>query len=131
VDEDTSRSALLEDGWFWTGLGLALTSPSGNPPIVRVDAPPGTYGVEAATTPIARAPWFSGIRRWRRRAFGQETPSEMVPLGPHDGSSGTVRVTLPDTLSGHHVLGIRLIRPARRPRPRRRSIRSNKSDSAL
>jgi arylsulfatase A-like enzyme len=111
VDEDTPRAALREEGWFWTGRGLALTNTPGGAPVVRIAAPPGTYAVEAATTPIPRPPWFSGIRRWRRRAFGKDTPSDVVPLGPHDASSGTVRVTLPDTLTGHHVLGLRLIPP--------------------
>lgn len=111
VHEDTPRGALLEPGWFWTGRGLALTAADGTAAVVRVPTPPGVYTVEAATIPIPRAPWLSGIRRWRRRAFGAETPSAVVPLGTHDGTAGAVTVPLTDSLRGHHVLGLRLVPP--------------------
>jgi hypothetical protein len=43
----------------------------------------------------------------------------MVPLGPHDTSTGSLQVTLPDTLAGHHVLGLRLTPPGATAEPER------------
>jgi arylsulfatase A-like enzyme len=116
IDEETSKSALLEPGWFATGRGLALTALPADPVAVRVEVPPGTYAVDAATTPVAPAPWFRGVSRWRRRAFQSETPSEYVPLGTHDGTGGQLRVDLKaDVLVRRHVLGIRLSPPGATP----------------
>jgi arylsulfatase A-like enzyme len=112
VDEETSKAELLEPGWFATGRGVALTTTGAQPLSVRLDVPPGTYAVDAATTPIASPPWFGGVRRWRRRAFQSETPTDYVALGVHDAGSGELRVGLPaDRLLRRHVLGLRLVPP--------------------
>src|SRR5262249_36419374 len=79
---------------------------------IDVDVPPGTYGIDAATTPIPPAPWFAGVARWRRKAFQSETPSDYVPLGTYDASTGDVRVDMSrEVLVGRHVLGLRLTPP--------------------
>lgn len=116
VREDTPESALLEPGWFATGRGLALTTRGADALAVHVDVPPGTYGVDAATTPVPAAPWFAGVSRWRRRAFQSETPSEYLALGTVDAPAGDVRVELSrDVLVGRHVLGLRLTPPGAAP----------------
>lgn len=112
VSEGTPRRALLEPGWFWTGRGLALVAGTGTALQARVRVPDGAYRVEAATRPIPPPPWFVGQGRWRRRAFRREEPSASVPLGAVEVRDGVGNIALPeDRLSGHHVLGLRLVPP--------------------
>ena len=112
VNEDTPRATLLAPGWFTTGRGIALTRPDQLPAAVTIEVPPGTYTVEAATTPIPPAPWLFGIGRWRRRAFRRDTPSEYRPLGTIAATSTPTRVDLSsELLSGAHLIGLRLSPP--------------------
>jgi len=117
IGPDTPIGALRAAGWMWTGRGIASLDPASEL-VAHVRVPSGTYGVEAATNPIAPPPWLFGRKRWRRRSFRHEEPSTYVPLGPTvRADDGMLVLRLPaDTMARQHVLAVRLTPPgATRP----------------
>jgi arylsulfatase A-like enzyme len=121
VRNDTPQATLTAPGWMWTGRGVGTLATDDTVP-VRIAVPPGDYRVDAATTPIDSPPWFSGRRRWKKRAFLSETPTTFVDLGLLRAPAGALDVTLPASLARHHVLGLRMTPPGVSPEAPRKGL---------
>jgi hypothetical protein len=108
----TDAGMLERPGWQYARESVFMMDEDMSSPVsVTVDAPDGTYRVDAGVAPVPAPPRYFGFPRWLVEHFRRLAPPTFTPLGMGVARGGELTITVPPAVGLHQRISTLRLTP--------------------